>query len=1166
MIGGNRNLEETSMKNTKRILLLTGVAASFVCAAFVTACGEEKEHTHDWGNETVVQQGSCTEDKILQYTCTVCGETKNETIAAPGHTYGEAVVVDATCVEAGSSTKTCTVCGYKDVTEIEALGHDYVYTTITEATCTENGTQKITCSRCDYEETETVAKLGHDWGEWTVVQEGDCYTDEIQERTCNRCGEVESKETAAANAHSYGDDDYCTVCGAYKYHKITVVNAEGGAVAGVTVKLATEDGIVEAQVTDENGLASFKATEDITYFVQLYDLPNGASYSKVTAASHTKEGHEFTITLGSDKVEELKYNDADGPTTSLTVKGERYYYDLTTLGDYTVIIPGEFDNNIGNVIGEIRAKLTCNYIGGAVYVLSWTDPQVTVFVSTPGKDFRSTELVKGADENGVYSMSFALAYGSTATITFSASEYDLFDYSNWTSIVTYEKCPYTYAVSLNVANSDIQQGSAEMPYLMTVGSNTVKGIKNDDGKYIAYLGLNAVQGDYTLSFTGATVQYGYSATYLSDDVTSGKAFTISYASPYIFYVVSDSEIINIDVSFAYTPGSIDKPYELSIGENTVRMSYIYLAFTPEESGKYTLRGSGSESFALYASLDDAKDYNAITHGEGLLIYQYEAGKTYYICVYSYTNTLTLSKYNAETDAGYSSDTAVAMELNKAVNVESATKYYSFTAETTGYYTLRLSDTGSVTLYSDGGFSSYLDSAYGTVYIFKVEAGGTYYLALYSYYSGVTATISAYNAETDAGYSKNMPKEITENVSVTAPYATDMYYVFTPSENGTYEFTIDNAYANIYFYSDNNYVSSVGVVSQTKNTISLNAGTTYYIYLYYYSDVTFSISKQAEIGGGDDEDEEEETTGWKLNTEYSFNLPQGKAYSMTITVSTAGDYTFTMSSTNTSADLSSYTLTVNGKEYTLSKANEAVTIALVQGSNTIQLASNTPFSFDLPVTVKITEGKVAEEEKPVLTLTNPVTVKGNSNNYNVITISVSVEAAGTYKITLDWDGISVYTKEAYDLYEDPFIDANNYEKSGTVKLNAGTTDLVILSTDTFAYELTLSLVSGGDTGNTGGGTTTNADLAVGGTYEVTADGTTIITVYVEADGTYLLTLDKSGVEVYTEGAYSSYGSPFIEEGQTSGQVTLSAGTTKLYILYNNSGSLKVTLTLTSVAKD
>lgn len=81
------------MKNTKRILLLTGVAASFVCAAFVTACGEEKEHTHDWGNETVVQQGSCTEDKILQYTCTVCGETKNETIAAPGHTYGEAVTI-----------------------------------------------------------------------------------------------------------------------------------------------------------------------------------------------------------------------------------------------------------------------------------------------------------------------------------------------------------------------------------------------------------------------------------------------------------------------------------------------------------------------------------------------------------------------------------------------------------------------------------------------------------------------------------------------------------------------------------------------------------------------------------------------------------------------------------------------------------------------------------------------------------------------------------------------------------------------------------------------------------------------------------------------------------------------------------------------------------------
>lgn len=879
------------MKNTKRILLLAGVAASFVCAAFVTACGEEKEHTHDWGNETVVQQGSCTEDKILQYTCTVCGETKNETIAAPGHTYGEAVVVDATCLEAGSSTKTCTVCGYEDVTEIEALGHDYVYTTITEATCTENGTQKITCSRCDYEETETVAKLGHDWGEWTVVQEGDCYTDEIQERTCNRCGEVESKETPAANAHSYGDDDYCTVCGAYKYHKITVVDAEGAAVAGVTVKLATKDGIVEAQVTDENGLAAFDTTEDITYFVQLYDLPNGASYSKVTAASHTKEGHEFTITLGSDKVEELKYNDADGPTTSITVKGERYYYDLTTLGDYTVIIPGEVDNNIGNVIGQIRATLTCDYIGGAVYVLSWTDPQVTVSVSAPGKRYDSTELVTGADENGVYSMSFALAYGSTATITFNVSEYD----EDWNTVITYEKCPYSYAISLNVTETDEKEGSATLPYVLAVGSNTVKGNLNEDGKYTAYFAFVLEEaGDYTFSFTGATVQYGYSATYLSYDVTSGVAFTIRYVTTYIVYVVSDSETIDIDVSFAYTPGSIDKPYELSLGENTVSSySDIYLAFTPAESGKYTLRGSGVESFALYASLDDAKNYNAVTYGGGILIYEYEAGKTYYISVYSQTDTLTLSKYNAETDAGYSPDTALVLQLDKGVAVENATKYYVFTAETAGYYTLRSSGYASIEIYSAGDydFSNRITSA-SEIVVFKAEAGTSYYITIgYAYVSGVTATISAYNAETDAGYSAFMPKEITEGVSETV--STQMYYTFTPSEGGTYELTISDQYMAVYFYTTSDYERSNVYLTKSQNTVELEAGKTYYVGVNAYYEITFSFSKKTEISGGDDEDEEEETTGWKLNTEYSFNLPQGKAYSMTITVSTAGDYTFTM---------------------------------------------------------------------------------------------------------------------------------------------------------------------------------------------------------------------------------------------------------------------------------
>ncbi len=228
-------------------------------------------------------------------------------------------------------------------------------------------------------------------------------------------------------------------------------------------------------------------------------------------------------------------------------------------------------------------------------------------------------------------------------------------------------------------------------------------------------------------------------------------------------------------------------------------------------------------------------------------------------------------------------------------------------------------------------------------------------------------------------------------------------------------------------------------------MALEGEKTYYVFIYAYYEVTFSFSKKTETGGN------EGTVEWKLDTEYSFNVPQNKAtYSATITVDAAGDYTFTMSSTNTYADYSYYTLTVNGTAYTLSKANEAITIALIQGPNTIQFASTERFGTDVPVTVKITAG-------------------------------------------------------------------------------------------------------------TQGGGSTTADLTVNGTYTVTVDGTAYVTVYVETAGEYVLTLDQSGVEVYTEADY--FGKPLIGETETSGEVTLSAGVTKLVIRYDNSGSLTVTLTLT-----
>ena len=60
------------------------------------------------------------------YTCSGCGTTKTESVAALGHSYDAGVVTtDPTCTEAGVKTYTCSGCGTTKTESVAALGHDY---------------------------------------------------------------------------------------------------------------------------------------------------------------------------------------------------------------------------------------------------------------------------------------------------------------------------------------------------------------------------------------------------------------------------------------------------------------------------------------------------------------------------------------------------------------------------------------------------------------------------------------------------------------------------------------------------------------------------------------------------------------------------------------------------------------------------------------------------------------------------------------------------------------------------------------------------------------------------------------------------------------------------------------------------------------------------------
>ena len=103
--------------------------------------------------ETVTKEATCGEEGVKTLTCSLCGDTRTESIPATGkHTYDEGVVTkEATCTEPGEKTFTCTVCGDTTTESIQALDHDWSaeWTVDVEATIVSEGSQSHHCNRCD---------------------------------------------------------------------------------------------------------------------------------------------------------------------------------------------------------------------------------------------------------------------------------------------------------------------------------------------------------------------------------------------------------------------------------------------------------------------------------------------------------------------------------------------------------------------------------------------------------------------------------------------------------------------------------------------------------------------------------------------------------------------------------------------------------------------------------------------------------------------------------------------------------------------------------------------------------------------------------------------------------------------------------------------------------
>lgn len=133
---------------------------------------------------------------------TISNAVKFTVSSTCSHTYTSKITKSATCTAAGVKTFTCSKCGDSYTQTIAALGHDYKDSITKAATCTEKGVKTFKCSRCTSSYTQDIAVLGHDYiskvtdtgyfeiynGSW------ECHKPYTFSTTCTRCNYWKTSE------------------------------------------------------------------------------------------------------------------------------------------------------------------------------------------------------------------------------------------------------------------------------------------------------------------------------------------------------------------------------------------------------------------------------------------------------------------------------------------------------------------------------------------------------------------------------------------------------------------------------------------------------------------------------------------------------------------------------------------------------------------------------------------------------------------------------------------------------------------------------------------------------------------------------------------------------------------------------------------------------------
>ena len=258
------------------------LAGSYDSVVYCAVCGEELSREtvtveasgHAWDEGAVKTEATCAQAGEVVYTCTLCGETRTESVPRKEHTPGGG----PTCTE----PQICVFCG---TVLSSAKGHTVETVAATEATCTERGNTAGT--------------------------------------RCSVCGEVLSGlEPIPAKGHTMVDN-VCTVCNAISMSAITVGSGSTVAVHDPSVVVAYADAF-------GNTYAEAGEGRQKVYFLFGTQLSNAYSYDMESWVTFTPTFYEEgTTTVSTDHEKIFKTAAAwSGYTDAATIKGNLWAPDI----------------------------------------------------------------------------------------------------------------------------------------------------------------------------------------------------------------------------------------------------------------------------------------------------------------------------------------------------------------------------------------------------------------------------------------------------------------------------------------------------------------------------------------------------------------------------------------------------------------------------------------------------------------------------------------------------------------------------------------------------------------------------------------------------------------------------------------------------------------------